>query len=65
MTDRSIRILGRVWRIAFRPESEMDGAAGLCHTTSCLIEIVEGMSLVETLDTLIHEIMHALYYYFG
>ena len=62
-----IRIIGHDYRVVFKEsdwKTESD-SHGQCDTTAMRIKIVKGMPRSRTLETLVHEIGHAIYYEMG
>ena len=58
-----VRIMGRNYAVVFETDSVLGTEnLGTCNTQRCLIAIREGQHPVEEADTLIHEIMHAVWY---
>ncbi|QBE66848.1 hypothetical protein [Pseudoduganella lutea] len=53
-----IHILGRDYSITYELD---DGDYGSCDTMQCEIEVREGMPRVEEQDTVLHEVMHAVW----
>jgi Zn-dependent peptidase ImmA (M78 family) len=58
-----VRILGRNYVVVFEADSALGtNNLGTCDTQKCVIAIRENQHPVEEADTLIHEIMHAVWY---
>lgn len=58
-----IRVLGRDYQVIFDYESPLGlESLGTCNNQLMLIAIKEGQHPVEEADTLIHEILHAVWY---
>ena len=55
--DRILKIRGQRWRLRFVPN--LGDAEGLCHKEERLIRIALGYPEDRTLDSIIHEILHA------
>jgi hypothetical protein len=55
--DRILRIRGQRWRIRFVPH--LGDAEGLCHKEERVIRIARGYPEERTMDSIIHEILHA------
>lgn len=55
--DRIVRIRGSKWRIRFVPN--LGDCEGVCHKPSRTIRIALGYSEDRTLDSVIHEVLHA------
>jgi hypothetical protein len=53
-----VKIRGKVWTIR---DADLDGNLGECTWADRLIEIQPRQSDPDRLDTLIHEMLHALY----
>jgi len=56
-----VKIHNKVWKIIELPDNEMDKAWGWCYFKDHLIEIDEGIKNKKRLDTLIHELTHAIF----
>ena len=48
-----------------QPWCEEHGVYGLCDDESKIITIVDNVDMDSTLNTFQHELLHALYYFFG
>jgi hypothetical protein len=58
-----IRVFGRMFLVQFVPPSDLGSSAvGLCQNTEFLISVADGQHPVEEFDTLLHEIMHAVWF---
>jgi len=55
--DRIVRIRGSKWRIRFVPN--LGDCEGVCHKPSRTIRIALGYPEDRTLDSVIHEVLHA------
>lgn len=59
LRPKTVRILGREYTIKY---SEDITELGLCDTEDCEITISEGQHPVEMADTIVHEILHGVFY---
>lgn len=58
-----VRIMGRNYVILYEDKSILgNGAVGMCSQVNCLITVMEDQHPVEEADTLLHEILHAIWY---
>ena len=58
-----LRILGRNFLILYVPQNNLGAVAvGQCNNQDFIIEILEGQHPVEEFDTLLHEILHAVWF---
>jgi hypothetical protein len=58
-----IRVMGRNFSVTYQFPSPMgDGALGLCNNAAMTIDIQEGQHPIEEADTLLHEVMHAVWF---
>jgi hypothetical protein len=63
LRPKSIRVMGKVYQIKFIPTSPIDHEnLGQCDHRKMLITIEDDQVPVEELDTVIHEILHAIWY---
>lgn len=59
----AIRVMGRNFVVTFLPPHPMgDVALGLCNNAELTIDIQEGQHPIEEADTLIHEVLHAIWF---
>lgn len=59
LRPKKVRILGREYSLKY---TEDITELGLCDTAECKITIQEGQHPVEMADTIVHEIMHGVFY---
>ncbi|ATS93376.1 hypothetical protein HOS41_gp15 [Ralstonia phage DU_RP_I] len=52
--------MGRKFRVSYK--DDLDGDLGYCEPTKCKIEIENGQHPVEEADTVLHEVLHAVFY---
>ncbi len=58
-----IRVMGRNFYISYVPPHPMgDGSLGQCNNGDMTIDIAEGQHPIEEADTLIHEVLHAIWF---
>lgn len=58
-----LRIMGRNYAVVFDSESPLGSDnLGTCDNHKCIIAVREAQHPVEEADTLIHEVMHAVWY---
>lgn len=58
-----VRIMGRDYVVVFDSDSLLGlENLGTCNNHNCVIAVKDGQHPVEEADTLIHEIMHAIWY---
>jgi hypothetical protein len=55
-----LRILGRYFGIEPMPEADTETAYGLMHPDTRTISIADGMAGFDEVDTVLHEVMHAV-----
>src|SRR5881392_1069832 len=55
-----IRLGGRDYKFRFRQAKSMSEADGLCHNDKGLIDIRVGQTPVNEVDTVLHEVFHAI-----
>jgi hypothetical protein len=61
-----VKIGAHWYRIEWIPQASLSGRfVGLCYHTSKVIKIAAGLPIRMTTQTLIHEIMHGIYYEWG
>ncbi|AUO78191.1 hypothetical protein RSEGYP2_32 [Ralstonia phage RsoP1EGY] len=60
LRPHSLRIMGRKFRVSYK--DDLDGDLGYCEPTKCKIEIENGQHPVEEADTVLHEVLHAVFY---
>lgn len=59
---RSVRILGREFRLRWRLPRSMPDAFGECYREAGRIDLARGQKPLEETDTVLHEVMHAILY---
>ena len=60
----TLRVMGRDYTVTFEKEATFkSAAAGLCDNQKMTITIMEDQHPVEELDTVIHELLHAIWYH--
>lgn len=52
--------MGRRFRVSYK--DDLDGNLGFCEPHRCKIEIENGQHPVEEADTVLHEVLHAVFY---
>lgn len=59
---REIHLGDSIWKVKFvrKIPDEAEDTLGLCDPSECTIYIKQGQSYVSRLDTLFHEIIHAI-----
>lgn len=63
LRPETVRIMGRNYVILYEDKSLLGSmAVGMCNQTQCIITVQEDQHPVEEADTLLHEIMHAVWY---
>lgn len=63
LRPKSVRVMGRDYQIMFDHDSPLEMMnLGSCNNQLMLIAVKENQHPVEEADTLIHEIMHAIWY---
>ena len=61
---KELRVMGRDYIIVFEKETTFkSSAAGLCDNQKMIITIMEDQHPVEELDTVIHELLHAIWHH--
>lgn len=56
----SIRILGKPYSVEYLPQQDMPECAGRTQNTTQRIQLCDGNAREYTLDTLLHEVIHAV-----
>jgi hypothetical protein len=63
LRPKSIRVMGKLYKLRFIPTSPIEhNNLGQCDHKKMLITIEDDQIPVEELDTVIHEILHAIWY---
>lgn len=58
-----VRVMGRDYLIVYEDSSVLGtDNLGRCHNNACVIGIQEGQHPIEEADTILHEILHAIWY---
>jgi Zn-dependent peptidase ImmA (M78 family) len=66
LRPNSVRIMGRNYVVIYEDKSLLgNGAVGMCNAANCLISVMEEQHPVEEADTLLHEILHAIWHCMG
>ncbi|MBY4728630.1 MULTISPECIES: hypothetical protein [Burkholderia] len=60
-----VRVLGKRYDITYLPEEQLPDVYGLCHRGEQRIDIRESLPEREEVDTVLHEILHAILYGMG
>jgi Zn-dependent peptidase ImmA (M78 family) len=59
-----LRVMGRNYKVTFEKEATFkSAAAGLCDNQKMTITIMEDQHPAEELDTVIHELLHAIWHH--
>lgn len=59
-----LRVMGRDYKVTFEKESTFkSSAAGLCDNQKMTITIMDEQHPAEELDTVIHELLHAIWHH--
>lgn len=59
-----LRVMGRNYKVIFEKDNTFkSNAAGLCDNQKMLIHIMEDQHPAEELDTVIHELLHAVWHH--
>lgn len=64
LRPKALRVLGKPYVVTYEDLSGQ-GNLGLCHNPEHEIDIHEGQPPIEEADTLLHEVMHAIFYQMG
>lgn len=60
---KALRVMGRNYSVVFEKEATFKSTtAGLCDNQKMLITILEDQHPAEELDTVIHELLHAIWH---
>ena len=63
LRPRIIKVLGRAYVISYEPALNLGVPnVGLCDNANMVIHILDGQHPVEEADTLIHELLHAIWF---
>ena len=63
LRPRIIKVLGRAYVISYEPALNLGVPnVGMCDNSNLVIHILDGQHSVEEADTLIHELLHALWF---
>lgn len=63
LRPNSVRVMGRIYLIEYLPSNTLGTeCVGLCDHRKLLISIMDGQHPVEEADTLLHEVMHAVFF---
>lgn len=60
---RIIKVLGRAYVISYEPALNLGATSvGLCDNSNLVIHVLDGQHPVEEYDTMIHELLHAIWF---
>ena len=63
LRPRIIKVLGRAYVISYEPALNLGATSvGLCDNSNLVIHVLDGQHPVEEYDTLIHELLHAIWF---
>ena len=63
LRPRIIKVLGRAYVISYEPALNLGVPnVGLCDNSNLVIHVLDGQHPVEEADTLIHELLHAIWF---
>ena len=63
LRPRIIKVLGRAYVISYEPALNLGvPSIGLCDNSNLVIHVLDGQHPVEESDTLIHELLHAIWF---
>lgn len=63
LRPRTIKVLGRIYVCSYEPALNLGtGNVGLCDNSNLVIHILDGQHPIEEADTLIHELLHAIWF---
>lgn len=63
LRPRIIKVLGRAYVISYEPALNLGVPnAGMCDNFNLVIHVLDGQHPVEEADTLIHELLHAIWF---
>jgi hypothetical protein len=62
---RRIRVLGKRYDIKYLPTEQLPDVYGLCHKGDQRIEVRDGLPDGEEVDTVLHEVLHAILHGMG
>ena len=61
---QTLRVMGRNYEVIFEKENSFkSSSAGLCDNQKMIITIMEEQHPAEELDTIIHELLHAIWHH--
>lgn len=60
-----LRVLGRTYLLQFVPQETIEGNYGVCDHRALVISVAEGLNPIEEMDTVIHELLHAIWHTSG
>ena len=63
LRPRIIKVFGRAYVISYEPALNLGATSvGLCDNSNLVIHVLDGQHPVEEYDTLIHELLHAIWF---
>lgn len=63
LRPRIIKVLGRAYVISYEPALNLGvPTVGLCDNSNLVIHVLDGQHPIEEADTLIHELLHAIWF---
>lgn len=63
LRPRTLKVLGRTYVCSYEPALNLGvGNVGLCDNANMVIHILDGQHPVEEADTMIHELLHAIWF---
>ena len=63
LRPRTIKVLGRTYVISYEPALNLGVPnVGMCDNYNLVIHVLDGQHQVEEADTLIHELLHAIWF---
>lgn len=57
---KRVRIFGKTYTIRYVPETDLPDCLGITYPNRQLILITEGLTPIEEVDTVLHEVMHGI-----